>query len=164
MANMIRFAATGFAAALRFAVLGSFVLAGTLGAVDTAAADDGDSRGPLILREQGNFFVGGAHNANGQIVGQMYVEYRIPQHQEHPFPIILVHGGGQIGAGGLGEPIVAGLALADTRMILSGALPAAALALAVDGVLAVVERLVAPAHRRRRFWGWGTGDAVVKAN
>jgi len=42
-----------------------------------------------------------------------------------------------IGAGGLGEPIVAGLALADTRMILSGALPAAALALAVDGVLAI---------------------------
>ena len=99
MANMIRFAATGFAAALRFAVLGSFVLAGTLGAVDTAAADDGDSRGPLTLREQGNFFVGGAHNANDQIIGQMYVEYWIPQHQEHPFPIILVHGGGQIGAG-----------------------------------------------------------------
>lgn len=53
-----------------------------------------------------------------------------------------------IGAGGLGEPIVAGLALADNRMILSGALPAAALALAVDGVLGIVERLVAPAHRR----------------
>ena len=44
---------------MRFVVLGAFVLAGTLGAVDTAAADDGDSRGPLILREQGNFFVGG---------------------------------------------------------------------------------------------------------
>ena len=57
-----------------------------------------------------------------------------------------------IGAGGLGEPIVAGLALADTRMILSGALPAAALALAVDGVLAIVEIFVAPAHRRKRFW------------
>ncbi|MHB1223327.1 MAG: glycine betaine ABC transporter substrate-binding protein [Gemmatimonadaceae bacterium] len=54
-----------------------------------------------------------------------------------------------IGAGGLGEPIVAGLALADTRMILSGALPAAALALLVDGVLALVERSVAPAHIRR---------------
>ncbi|HWG35952.1 MAG TPA: glycine betaine ABC transporter substrate-binding protein [Gemmatimonadaceae bacterium] len=49
-----------------------------------------------------------------------------------------------IGAGGLGEPILAGLALADTRMILSGALPAAALALAVDGVLALVERRVTP--------------------
>jgi len=59
-----------------------------------------------------------------------------------------------IGAGGLGEPIVAGLALADTRMILSGALPAAALALAVDGVLALVERLVAPAHRREGLWRW----------
>jgi len=53
-----------------------------------------------------------------------------------------------IGAGGLGEPIVAGLALADTNMILSGALPAAALALAVDGALALVERAVAPAHLR----------------
>jgi osmoprotectant transport system permease protein len=53
-----------------------------------------------------------------------------------------------IGAGGLGEPIVAGLALADTNMILSGALPAAVLALVVDGVLALVERAVSPAHLR----------------
>ena len=49
-----------------------------------------------------------------------------------------------IGAGGLGDPIAAGLALSDTRMILSGAIPAALLALAVDGVLAVVERGVRP--------------------
>lgn len=55
-----------------------------------------------------------------------------------------------IGAGGLGEPIVTGLALADTRMVLSGALPSAALALIVDGLLALVERRVAPAHLRRR--------------
>lgn len=54
-----------------------------------------------------------------------------------------------IGAGGLGEPIVQGLALADSRMILSGAIPAAALALVVDGALAMVERRVAPAHLRR---------------
>ena len=49
-----------------------------------------------------------------------------------------------IGAGGLGDPIVAGLALSDTRLILSGALPAAALALVVDGVLEVVERRLTP--------------------
>jgi osmoprotectant transport system permease protein len=49
-----------------------------------------------------------------------------------------------IGAGGLGVPIVSGLQLADTTMILSGALPAAALALLVDGVLAAVERAVRP--------------------
>ncbi|HUF34600.1 MAG TPA: glycine betaine ABC transporter substrate-binding protein [Gemmatimonadales bacterium] len=47
-----------------------------------------------------------------------------------------------IGAGGLGDPIAAGLALSDTRMILSGALPAAALALGVDAALGAVERRV----------------------
>ncbi len=49
-----------------------------------------------------------------------------------------------IGAGGLGDPIAAGLALSDTRMILSGAIPAALLALAVDALLGGVERLVRP--------------------
>ncbi len=49
-----------------------------------------------------------------------------------------------IGAGGLGDPIVAGLALSNTRMILSGAIPAAALALLVDGALSVAERSVTP--------------------
>ena len=44
-----------------------------------------------------------------------------------------------IGAGGLGEPIITGLQLADTRRILSGAIPAALLALLVDGALALVE-------------------------
>jgi osmoprotectant transport system permease protein len=50
-----------------------------------------------------------------------------------------------IGAGGLGEPIVTGLQLANTSMILSGAIPAAALALLVDGVLGWVERALRPA-------------------
>ncbi len=49
-----------------------------------------------------------------------------------------------IGAGGLGDPIVAGLALSDTRMILSGAIPAALLALLVDAVLALCERATRP--------------------
>jgi len=51
-----------------------------------------------------------------------------------------------IGAGGLGEPIVAGLALSDTRMILSGAVPAAILAVLVDGALGAVERYTRPGH------------------
>ena len=55
-----------------------------------------------------------------------------------------------IGAGGLGEPIVEGLALADTHLVLTGAIPAALLALAVDGALALVERRVRPAHLRQR--------------
>jgi osmoprotectant transport system permease protein len=47
-----------------------------------------------------------------------------------------------IGAGGLGQPIVAGLQLNDSALILSGALPAALLAWAVDGGLALFERRV----------------------
>ncbi len=53
-----------------------------------------------------------------------------------------------IGAGGLGEPIVTGLGLADTRLVLAGAIPAAVLAVLVDLALAGVERAVGPAHRR----------------
>jgi osmoprotectant transport system permease protein len=45
-----------------------------------------------------------------------------------------------IGAGGLGDPIVTGLALSDSRLILSGAIPATLLALAVDLMLGGVER------------------------
>ncbi|MEO8194039.1 MAG: glycine betaine ABC transporter substrate-binding protein [Gemmatimonadales bacterium] len=54
-----------------------------------------------------------------------------------------------IGAGGLGEPIVQGLALADTRLVLSGAIPAALLAILVDRALAVAERALRPAHLRK---------------
>ncbi len=49
-----------------------------------------------------------------------------------------------IGAGGLGVPIVAGLQMANTTVILSGALPAAALALMIDGSLSKVENWVKP--------------------
>ena len=49
-----------------------------------------------------------------------------------------------VGAGGLGDPIVAGLTLSDPVMILSGAVPAAVLALLVDWGLARAEAGVAP--------------------
>lgn len=53
-----------------------------------------------------------------------------------------------IGAGGLGEPIATGLALADTRLILSGAIPAAVLALVVDAALGFLERSTTPEQLR----------------
>lgn len=49
-----------------------------------------------------------------------------------------------VGAGGLGEPILTGLQLNDVNLILTGALPAALLAIAVDLSLGGLERLVAP--------------------
>lgn len=45
-----------------------------------------------------------------------------------------------IGAGGLGERIVAGLAVNDTALMLAGAVPAALLALLVQGVFDLLER------------------------
>jgi osmoprotectant transport system permease protein len=49
-----------------------------------------------------------------------------------------------IGAGGFGEPISTGLNLDDTRMILEGAIPAALLALLVQGAFALIERRLVP--------------------
>ena len=54
-----------------------------------------------------------------------------------------------IGAGGYGERIVTGLALNDHAMLLAGALPAAALALAIEGAFRIGERWVVPAGLRR---------------
>ena len=55
-----------------------------------------------------------------------------------------------IGAGGLGEPIVTGLTVTDTNLILSGALPAALLAIIVDALLGWIERLATPRGLRIR--------------
>jgi osmoprotectant transport system permease protein len=49
-----------------------------------------------------------------------------------------------IGAEGLGGPILQGIALRDTARVLQGAIPAALLALGVDGAFAIVERFVVP--------------------
>jgi osmoprotectant transport system permease protein len=45
-----------------------------------------------------------------------------------------------IGAGGLGVLIYRGIAIVDNRQILAGAVPAALLALAADGLLGMIER------------------------
>ena len=52
--------------------------------------------------------------------------------------------GALIGAGGYGQPILTGIRLADTALILEGAVPAAALALLVQGMFDLLERLLVP--------------------
>ena len=52
-----------------------------------------------------------------------------------------------IGAGGLGEYIYRGLSMVDSTVILAGAIPAAVLALAVDGGLLWVERQLSARRR-----------------
>jgi len=56
----------------------------------------------LALAKSGVFYAGGHYDKTHpeqHFVGQMYVEYQIPAEQRHPFPIVMVHGGGQTGAG-----------------------------------------------------------------
>ena len=53
-----------------------------------------------------------------------------------------------IGAGGLGEYIVTGLALNNTSLILRGAIPAALLALIVELGFTAVEKITVPQHLR----------------
>jgi osmoprotectant transport system substrate-binding protein/osmoprotectant transport system permease protein len=68
-----------------------------------------------------------------------------------------------IGAGGLGEYIYRGLSMVDTTVILAGAVPAAALALVVDGALLWVERQMSSRHRSRSRAGLATAAALVAA-
>ncbi|HKA89975.1 MAG TPA: glycine betaine ABC transporter substrate-binding protein [Haliangiales bacterium] len=52
--------------------------------------------------------------------------------------------GALVGAGGYGQPILTGIRLSDVGLILEGAIPAAVLALAVQGAFDLVERVVVP--------------------
>ena len=63
-----------------------------------------------------------------------------------------------VGAGGLGERIVAGLAVNDIDRMLAGAIPAALLALLVQAAFALLERLLVPAALRAapRLQAYGT--------
>jgi pimeloyl-ACP methyl ester carboxylesterase len=68
------------------------------------AADDDP---PLNLARDGFFYVGGKNttiNGKTYVVGQMYVEMRIPQRQTHPYPIVMVHGGTRSGTTFTGTP------------------------------------------------------------
>ncbi|MEP7146499.1 MAG: glycine betaine ABC transporter substrate-binding protein [bacterium] len=56
-----------------------------------------------------------------------------------------------IGAGGLGEFIVTGLALNNTKLILMGAVPAALLAVLTEIIFEVVEKFIIPRHLLKRL-------------
>jgi pimeloyl-ACP methyl ester carboxylesterase len=76
-----------------------------LGLATTARAAEDEP--PLALARDGFFYVGGRNttvNGHTYVVGQMYVEMRIPAKLTHPFPIIMVHGGTRTGTTYTGTP------------------------------------------------------------
>ena len=52
--------------------------------------------------------------------------------------------GALVGAGGYGQPILTGIRLSDTALILQGAVAAAAMAMLVQGAFEVAERFLVP--------------------
>ena len=64
-------------------------------------------RPPLSIAQQGYFFIGGKYSTvkNRQVMsGHLYVEFQIPSRQTHPWPIVMIHGGGQSGTNFTGTP------------------------------------------------------------
>jgi osmoprotectant transport system permease protein len=56
-----------------------------------------------------------------------------------------------IGAGGLGEFIVTGLSLNNTAIILKGAIPAAILAILVEILFEMIEKIIVPKHLQQKI-------------
>jgi pimeloyl-ACP methyl ester carboxylesterase len=99
------------AAALGASGAASGLLAASGTGVDALAAAQGAAGGaklPLDVAEWSYMWVNvhRADLAKGAVVGgqQMYVEYMIPTVVRHPFPIVLVHGGGGQGTDWMGTP------------------------------------------------------------
>jgi pimeloyl-ACP methyl ester carboxylesterase len=90
---------------LLYVGIAGFVLAtaAVLVSASRASADEA----PIVLKTEGFFYVGGKlTNVNGHtyVVDQMYVDFRIPAKQTHPYPIVMVHGGTRSGTTYLGTP------------------------------------------------------------
>lgn len=61
----------------------------------------------LEIASQGYLFAGGKYvdGPNGKFMaGQAYVEYQIPAKRTRPYPIVMIHGGGQSGSNFTGTP------------------------------------------------------------
>src|SRR5262252_857729 len=72
----------------------------------TAAAAMKDPE-PLTIARQGYVFAGGKYSTadNRRVMsGQMYAEFQIPSRRTHPWPIVMIHGGGQSGTNFTGTP------------------------------------------------------------
>ena len=94
----------GFFASLMCAAATALVGAGASLLALTGARAQG---APLVIAKQGYFFVGGKLEPSLEgtpPVGHMYVEYQIPAQLQHPYPVVMIHGGSQTGTNFTGTP------------------------------------------------------------
>ncbi len=89
------------------AIVAAALISSVAPSAPSGVAAETETKPPMALARQGYFYAGGHYDRNHpeqHIVGQAYVEYRIPQDLKHPFPIVMVHGGGVHGATWLSTP------------------------------------------------------------
>jgi pimeloyl-ACP methyl ester carboxylesterase len=99
--------------------LRSILVAGLLGcaALMAEGARAGGEAGPISLRDQGFFWVGTrtkvvdttppdatAKTTGTGIEGQMYVGFQLVAKKQHPYPLVLIHGGGGQATDWMGTP------------------------------------------------------------
>jgi pimeloyl-ACP methyl ester carboxylesterase len=97
-------------------VRGAFAFTLTCAFLMAGHARAGGEAGPISLRDQGFFWVGtrtktvesmtpdGRKITGAGIEGQMYVGFQLVANKRHPYPLVLVHGGGGQATDWMGTP------------------------------------------------------------
>ncbi len=78
-----------------------------MGAGADASAEGFTSRRPLMLAVDSYLYVGGEYvevDGDTTMVGQSYVRVMIPRRNTQPYPVVMIHGGGQNGSSYTGTP------------------------------------------------------------
>jgi pimeloyl-ACP methyl ester carboxylesterase len=66
-----------------------------------------DASRPLAIADQGVFSIPGRYievDKQTVMVGQMFVQYQIPKNKTRPYPVVMIHGGGQTASNFLSTP------------------------------------------------------------
>jgi pimeloyl-ACP methyl ester carboxylesterase len=66
-----------------------------------------DEKRPLQIADQGCFFAGGRYvdgDRGRTMLGQMYVQFQVPAKRRSPYPVVMIHGGGQTGVNFVSTP------------------------------------------------------------
>src|SRR3954465_1264950 len=66
-----------------------------------------DASRPLEVADQGAFSIPGRYvevDKQTVMIGQMFVQYQIPRHRTRPYPVVMIHGGGQTASNFLATP------------------------------------------------------------
>jgi pimeloyl-ACP methyl ester carboxylesterase len=99
----------GHDAHARHVLVAILILALSTGMTRATMAEDRsfDASRPLEIADQGVFSIPGRYvevDKQTVMVGQMFVQYQIPKTRTRPYPVVMIHGGGQTASNFLSTP------------------------------------------------------------